>query len=68
MPVRTKRVALVVVDGVVRGTWTHERAGGRLAIVVAPFSRIAKRVRTTAEEYAQRYGTLLDAKVVMTWT
>jgi hypothetical protein len=59
---------VLVVDGVVRGTWTHERAGGRLAIEVARFSRITKRVRTTAEEYAQRYGTLLDAKVVMTWT
>ena len=59
---------VLVVDGVVRGTWTHELAGGRLAIEVAPFSRITNAVKTTAEECAQRYGTLLDAKVVMTWT
>jgi hypothetical protein len=58
----------MVVDGVIRGVWTHEVADGWLAIEVAPFSRITKAVRTTAEEYAQRYGTLLDAKVVMTWT
>jgi hypothetical protein len=59
---------LLVVDGVVRGTWTHENTGGRLAIEVAPFSRITRAVKTTAEECAQRYSTLLDAKVVMTWT
>lgn len=59
---------VLVVDGVIRGVWTHELAGGRLAIEVEPFSRITKAVRTTAEEYAQRYGILLDAKVVMTWT
>jgi hypothetical protein len=59
---------VLVVDGVIRGVWTHELAGGRLAIEVAPFSRITKAVKTTAEESAQRYGTLLDAKVVMTWT
>jgi hypothetical protein len=60
--------AVLVVDGVVRGTWTHELAGGRLAIEVAPFGRITRAVRTTAEEYAQRYATLLGTEVAMTWT
>ena len=59
---------MLVVDGVVRGTWTHENTGGRLAIEVAPFSRITKAVKTTAEECAQRYGTLLGTEVAMTWT
>jgi hypothetical protein len=59
---------VMVVDGVIRGVWTHEVADGWLAIEVAPFSRITKAVRTTAEEYAQRYGTLLDAEIAMTWT
>ena len=59
---------VLVVDGVIRGVWTHELAGGRLAIEVAPFGRITRAVRTTAEAYAQRYGTLLSAEVAMTWT
>ena len=35
--------ATFLVDGRVRGTWTVERRGKRATLLVAPFSRLAKR-------------------------
>lgn len=59
---------VLVVDGVVRGVWTHERAGGMVTIEVTPFGRIAPATKKAATRHAQRYGDLLDADVRVTWT
>jgi hypothetical protein len=54
---------VLVVDGVIRGTWTHERSGGAVAIEVTPFGRVSPAMKKAAAEHAQRYGDLFDAPV-----
>ena len=58
---------VLVVDGVVRGVWTHERSGDEVRIEVAPFGPISPATKKSAAEHAQSYGHILDAEVTVTW-
>jgi hypothetical protein len=54
---------VLVVDGVIRGVWTHEYTDGTVAIKITPFGRVSPAVKKAAAEHAQRYGDLFNVPV-----
>jgi len=58
---------VLLVDGVIRGVWSHERTGDHVVVEVTPFARVTAATKAAAEGYAQRYGTLLEADVAVSW-
>jgi hypothetical protein len=52
--------ATFLVDGVVAGTWKSERKRKTAVLVIEPFGAVAKRVRTTLEEEAERLIAFLE--------
>jgi hypothetical protein len=55
----------VLVDGRVVGTWRQRRAGGRLAVVVEPFGRLAGGVRPALETEAADVGRFLGVEATL---
>ena len=53
--------AVVLVGGVVVGTWTHTLAAGTLRIAIAPFSRLPAKVTAQARERAAEIAKALGA-------
>jgi hypothetical protein len=58
---------VLVVDGVIRGIWTHEDTAGSVAIKVTPFGRVSPATKKSAAEHAQRYVNLFGAPVTLRW-
>jgi len=56
--------AVVLVDGVVVGTWTHTLTGGTLRIAIAPFSRLPAKVTARARERGAEIAKALGATKV----
>ncbi|MGH8774156.1 MAG: winged helix DNA-binding domain-containing protein [Jiangellaceae bacterium] len=56
-----------VVDGVIRGVWTHERKGDTVAVEITPFARVSSSVKKDAATFVQRYGTILSGDLTLTW-
>lgn len=52
---------VMLLDGRVIGTWTHERKGKFLEITVEPFDKIPKSLSAQIESEAQRLSTFLGA-------
>jgi hypothetical protein len=59
---------VLVVDGTIRGVWSHERVGDKVTVEVAPFAPVTKAVKTAATDCARRYATLLGAEVAVRWS
>lgn len=59
---------VLVVDGLVRGVWSHELKAGRLTITVEPFAAVGKGVRSAATKHVQRYARFFDADVELVWS
>jgi hypothetical protein len=59
---------VLVVDGTIRGVWSHERVGDKVTVEVAPFAPVTKAVKTAATECARRYAALLGAEVAVRWS
>lgn len=58
---------VLLVDGVVRGVWSHEAKNGTLAITVEPFAKVSAATKKAAKTAAARYGELFDAEPRLTW-
>jgi hypothetical protein len=56
--------AVLLVDGVIRGTWTHSLAGKTLRIALTPFSRLPGKVAAGARERGAEIASALDAAKV----
>lgn len=60
---------VLVVDGVVRGVWSHELKNGTLTVTVEPFAKVTAATKKQATAAARRYGDLLGADGVrLTWS
>ncbi|WP_162606152.1 winged helix DNA-binding domain-containing protein [Jiangella asiatica] len=58
---------ILVVDGVVRGVWSHELKNSTLTVTVEPFARLGAPTKNAAATAAARYGELFDADVQVSW-
>lgn len=58
---------VLVVDGVVRGVWSHEVKNGTLAVTVEPFAKVTAATKKATAAAAQRYGELFAAEPRLTW-
>jgi len=59
---------VLLVDGVISGTWSHERKGDLLEVSIAPFSRQPKAVRDAAEREAVRLAAYLGGEPRTVWS
>ena len=59
---------MLLVEGVVAGTWALEQRGDRATITVQPFGSVSVATKKAAAKYAQRYNRLLDADVSLIWS
>jgi hypothetical protein len=55
----------LLLDGVVAGTWSREKRGRRLEIVVEPFGRLARAQREDLDAEAARIGAFLGLEPVL---
>lgn len=58
---------ILLVDGIVRGVWSHELKNGTLTVTVEPFAKVTAATKKAAATAAGRYGELFDADVRLTW-
>ncbi|MHB0876587.1 MAG: winged helix DNA-binding domain-containing protein [Anaerolineae bacterium] len=64
---RGGRVApVILVDGLVAGTWRHERHGRRLEIQLSPFAALSAPVQKGIADEVDDIGRFLDAPVTIT--
>jgi Winged helix DNA-binding domain len=59
---------VLLVDGVVAGTWKLDQQGDKAVIIVEPFATITATTKKAAAKYARRYRRILDADVDVTWS
>jgi uncharacterized protein YcaQ len=59
---------VVVVDGRIVGTWTHEAKGESLAVTVAPFGRRDTALRAGVEAEAERLAAFLGGALALAWS
>ncbi len=55
-------------DGVMTGTWRHERKGRWLAVSIQPFEPIEPWARTAAEAEAERLAAFMGGALELTWS
>lgn len=58
---------VLLVDGAIRGVWSPSRSKTGVTLEITAFSQVPAAVRRAAETYAERYATLLDAPVTVSW-
>jgi hypothetical protein len=58
---------VLLVDGRIAGTWTHEAKGGRVAVTIAPFAALDDALRAGAEAEAQRLAVYLGGELALHW-
>ncbi len=58
---------VVLLDGRMVGTWSHERTGKRLRVEVAPFKPLVKTVRAGIEAEAERLATCRGGDLAVDW-
>lgn len=58
---------VLLVDGVVRGVWSHELKNGALTITVESFAQVSAATKKAATAAARRYGELFDAEPRLAW-
>jgi Winged helix DNA-binding domain len=58
---------VVLIDGMVAGIWTHERAAGRVEVTVEPFRELRAEHRREIAEEADRLGSFLDAPATVSY-
>ncbi|MET0642714.1 MAG: crosslink repair DNA glycosylase YcaQ family protein, partial [Jiangellaceae bacterium] len=59
---------VLLVEGVVAGTWAMEQRGDGATITVQPFGPVSADTKKAATVYAQRYNRLLGADVSLIWS
>jgi Winged helix DNA-binding domain len=58
---------VLLVDGVMKGVWSHELRGDRVAIEIEPFGRTARAVKAAVGEEAERLAAFLGGKAEPAW-
>ncbi len=58
---------VLLVDGRMAGVWSHDVAGGRVAISVEPFAAVGSDVRAGVEAEAQRLAAFLGGEPDVAW-
>lgn len=59
-------VAVMLIDGVVRGVWHQKRSGRRTAITVEPFVKLTAALRREVSDCAERIGAIVEARPDLT--
>jgi hypothetical protein len=54
-------IALLLLDGVVAGTWRHKRAGKRITVTTEPFTTLTAAQRRQLGTQAERVGEILES-------
>ncbi|HEY9376537.1 MAG TPA: winged helix DNA-binding domain-containing protein, partial [Jiangellaceae bacterium] len=58
---------VLLVDGVVAGTWSTARRDNSVTIEIEPFAKVSGATKQAAATFAQRYARILDADVDVSW-
>jgi hypothetical protein len=59
-------VAVVLIDGVVRGIWHQRRSGKKVDITVEPFAELTAKQRRELDGQADRIGEVLESRLCLT--
>jgi hypothetical protein len=59
---------VLLVDGRIAGVWSHDVAGGRVAVDVEPFERIGADVKAAVEAEVERLAEFLGGSAELRWT
>jgi hypothetical protein len=59
-------VAVVLIDGVVRGIWHQRRSGKKVDITVEPFAELTAKQRRELDGQADRIGEVLESRISLT--
>jgi hypothetical protein len=59
---------VLLVDGVVAGTWSLEQRGDSAMIEIEPFAKVSATTKKAAATFAQRYRRILDSQIGVSWT
>ncbi|MBX7096655.1 MAG: winged helix DNA-binding domain-containing protein [Myxococcaceae bacterium] len=58
---------MLVLDGVIRGTWRRERSRTGSTVELTPFARVPPGARAAVSAVAERYARFLDEPVAVRW-
>jgi hypothetical protein len=58
---------VLLVNGLMQGTWRHEVKGSRVEVVIEPFVKAPAWVRRTAGQEAERLAEFLDCSLHLAW-
>jgi DNA glycosylase AlkZ-like len=58
---------VLLVNGLMEGTWRHALEGSRVAVTIEPFASITASVRKAAEREAERLADFLGGALELTW-
>ena len=59
--------AVLLVNGLMQGTWRHEIKGDRVEVVIEPFIKVPAWVRRRAADEAERLASFLDCSLDLAW-
>jgi hypothetical protein len=59
---------VLLMNGLMQGTWRHQIKGSRLIVVIEPFAKIPAWVRRAAAQEAERLAAYLDCGLNLTWS
>ncbi len=58
---------VLLVDGRIKGVWSHERARGRLSLTIEPFGDLPDETREGAEAEAERLAAFFGDELALEW-
>jgi len=58
---------VLLVNGLMRGVWRHEKKGSRVEVVIEPFVKASRWVRQAAGEEAERLAAFLGGRLRLSW-
>ena len=58
---------VLLVNGLMRGVWRHEKKGSRVEVVIEPFVKASRWVRQAAGEEAERLAAFLGGRLYLSW-
>jgi hypothetical protein len=58
---------VLLVNGRMEGTWSHELKGSRVEVVIRPFVKQPERARHSAGEEAERLAAFFNGALSLTW-
>lgn len=58
---------VLLVNGIMQGTWRHVMKGSRIEVVIEPFGKMPVWVRRAAAQEAKRLAAFFDCTLSLTW-